>query len=33
MLRGPPPYSLVNVSAATPDGLQKALLDLLDERL
>jgi exosortase N len=33
MLRGAPPYSLVNVSAATPDGLQKALLDLLDERL
>jgi exosortase N len=32
MLRGAPPYSLVNVSAATPDGLQKALLETLDVR-
>jgi exosortase N len=32
MLRGAPPYSLVNVSAATPAGLQKALLETLDFR-
>jgi exosortase N len=29
MLRGAPPFSLVNVSAATPDGLQKALKEIL----
>jgi exosortase N len=32
MLRGGPPYSLVNVSAATPAGLQKALEEILAGR-
>ncbi|MBD0256790.1 MAG: exosortase N [Cytophagales bacterium] len=32
MLRGAPPYSLVNLSAATPAGLEKALQGVLDIR-
>jgi exosortase N len=32
VLRGATPYSLVNVTAATPDGLQKALREILDGR-
>jgi exosortase N len=32
MLRGAPPYSLVNVSATTPAGLEKALAEILNKK-